>query len=123
MTGRKKILVIEDDDSIRESTKDLLELEGYDVEVARNGEEGIQMLRGSGALPHLILLDLMMPIKDGFQFRLEQKQDPMLTHIPVVIMTADGHAEEKTVKLGAADCLKKPADIEVILETVKRCCL
>ena len=86
----KKILVLEDDESIRECTRDLLELNGYTVECARNGEEGIQVLRRSGGLPDLILLDLMMPVKDGFQFRLEQQQDPTLAHIPVVVLTA-GH--------------------------------
>ena len=119
----KKILVVEDDESIRESTKDLLELEGYTVECARNGEEGIQALRRGGVLPDLILLDLMMPVKDGFQFRLEQVEDPTLRHIPVVILTADGHVEEKKQRMGATAYIKKPADIDAIIEVVKKCCL
>ena len=118
----KKILVVEDDESIRESVKDLLEMEGYTVECASNGEEGIKALRG-GNLPGLILLDLMMPRTDGFQFRLEQQQDPALASIPVVILTADGDVEKKQERLCASAYIRKPVDIETIIEVVKRCCL
>ncbi len=121
-TPLKRVLIVEDDESIRDSTKELLELEGYTVECAKDGEEGIQTLRYSEVLPDLILLDLMMPIKDGFQFRLEQQQDPKLAQVPVVIMTADGHAEQKKERLNAKGYIKKPSDIETILEVVKQCC-
>lgn len=119
----KKILIVEDDESILESTKDLLESEGYIVECAKNGEEGLQILRKNNPFANLILLDLMMPVKDGFQFRIEQEKDPKIAGIPVVIMTADGHVEEKKEKIGARAYIQKPVDIEVIVEVVKRCCL
>ena len=118
----KKVLVVEDDESIRESTKDLLESSGYAVECARNGEEAIQGLRRSGRSPNLILLDLMMPFKDGFQFCLEQQEDSILASIPVVILSADGNVEAKLEQLCAKAYIRKPMDIDTILEVIEKCC-
>lgn len=117
------ILLVEDDRDILEAMQDLLETEGHLVQCATNGQEALDLLRKS-IHPKLILLDLMMPIKDGFQFRKEQIQDPNLAHIPVVIMSADGQIEKKLHQIGAHEYLKKPVDIDIVLETVKRyCCL
>src|ERR1044071_1184503 len=76
------ILVVEDDSAIREVLTDVLESEGYQVLNAANGREAIQLLRSS-TLPCLILLDLMMPVMNGWQFRDEQRQDPLLAPVPV----------------------------------------
>jgi len=116
----KRILVVEDDESIRESTKDLLEIEGYVVECVKNGDEGLRALRNTESLPDLILLDLMMPVMDGFQFRKVQRQDPNLAAIPVVVLTAAGSSDEK--ELGAQGYLRKPMEIDAVLEIVKQCC-
>jgi CheY-like chemotaxis protein len=115
----KKIFVIEDDESIRENLRELLESAGYSVEIARNGREAISKLSISSQLPFLIILDLMMPIMDGYQFRQEQGIDPKLALIPVVITTAGGNIESKVLKLGAKAYLKKPFDIDSVLNTVK----
>ena len=120
---KKKVLVVEDDESIREAMKDLLETEGYTVECAVNGDEGIQALRRTGPLPGLVLLDMTMPVKDGFQFRSEQEEDHKLAVIPVVVMTADGNIEAKMHKIGAKDFIKKPFDIDLVVKTVARYCL
>ena len=117
-----KILIVEDDRDIRKNVQQLLSSEGYSVQVAENGQEALSLLQTSPELPCVILLDLMMPVMDGFQFRVEQKKIPKICEIPVVIMTADGHTEEKKVRTGAAAALKKPADVDDILNAVQRIC-
>lgn len=114
----KKVLVIEDDPDIRKNMQLLLELEGYEVLSATNGLEAWELLQATSDLPSAILLDLMMPIMDGFEFREKQKQDPRLAAIPVAIMTADGRIEEKQIRCSAKAALKKPADIDSILSLV-----
>lgn len=117
----KNILIVEDDEDILRNLKRLLESEGYNVEVANNGQHALAQLLASQELPALIILDLMMPVMDGFQFKKIQDQTPRLASIPVLIMTADGHTEEKRLKTGSLMALKKPADIDEILEAVRTC--
>ena len=69
-------------------------------------------------LPNLILLDLMMPVKDGFAFRAEQERDPRLARIPVVVLSADAHVEEKKRKMGVKTALRKPIDFDRFLEVL-----
>jgi CheY-like chemotaxis protein len=116
----KTVLIVEDDLSIRETIKEILEFEGYDVLQAENGQIALDVLRNSSPLPHLIFLDLMMPVKDGFAFRKEQQKDPLLKDIPVVIMSADGHVFEKKARIGATDYLQKPADLDEIFEVLNK---
>lgn len=118
----KRILVIEDDDSIRESTRDLLELEGYSVWSARNGEEGLALLREVAQLPDLILLDLMMPVKDGYDFRRDQRADARVADVPVVIWSAHGPGDEAHETLEANDFIPKSADWKTVLGVVRRWC-
>jgi CheY-like chemotaxis protein len=120
--GLKKVLVVEDDYAIRDTFAELLQSEGYDVVTASNGEEGILALK-NGPPPNLILLDLMMPIKDGFEFREEQLQEPKWADIPVIVMSADGQVKEKLARTKGADYLKKPTDLEVVLDLVRRYCV
>src|SRR5438046_2792257 len=85
-----KILVVEDDPYIRESIQELLELESYTVACAANGKEALDYLEKIGnGLPQLILLDLMMPVMDGFEFRRQQVTSPVLSKIPLIVMSAD----------------------------------
>src|SRR5713226_6627597 len=86
--GERRLLVVEDDWELRSSLSDLLRRDGYDVADAANGSEALDYLKSSPA-PDLILLDLMMPVKDGWQFRIEQKKDPTIASIPVLAMSAD----------------------------------
>ena len=116
----KKVLIVEDDADIARNLTDLLESEGYSVEVGCHGRAALERLRASPSLPSIILLDLMMPEMDGFQFRVEQEQDPRLALIPVVVMTADGHIEAKKQRVGAKAFVRKPVDIDTLLDTVKR---
>lgn len=119
----KRILVIEDAADIQFLLKQLFELEGYDVLGALNGQEALDLLHSSSELPNLILLDLMMPVMDGYQFRRKQEVDPRLAHIPVVVITADGDAPAKMMKVGAKDYVKKPVEIDHLLDVVKRNCV
>jgi CheY-like chemotaxis protein len=115
----KKILIIEDDPDIRDSLRELLEMEGYSVACATNGQEGIDCLHHmASALPNIILLDLMMPVKDGIGFRQDQQKHPQWHSIPTVIMSADGNARSKLANLGITTFLKKPVDLETVLETI-----
>lgn len=118
----KSILIVEDDQAIAESLQELLETEGYRVKLAANGRKALEFLRKTPTHPNLIVLDLMMPQMDGYQFRAEQEMDPKLSLIPVVLMTADGHIEAKTFKIGAKAYLNKPLDIDQVLAAVKNNC-
>ncbi|MBK7862657.1 MAG: response regulator [Archangiaceae bacterium] len=116
----KRIMVAEDDPEIRASVAELLQSEGYEVVLASNGAKALELLRG-GAAPQLILLDLMMPGVDGFQFREEQRKDPVLSAIPVLLMSAGGDLNAKAAQLGVAGYLKKPfADIDSLLGTIAK---
>lgn len=81
------ILVVEDDAAIRDSLADALRTQGYQVEMAVNGLEALEKLRW-GLRPCLIMLDLQMRVMTGWEFRAEQKKDPVFAKIPVVAMTA-----------------------------------
>lgn len=122
MTEEKKIFLIEDDPDIRESILEVLRTGGYSAESAATSREAIAKLRNLEPKPYLILLDLRLPGEDGFQFRRQQMGDAALAKIPVVLLSADAHLQEKRDLLGAVDHLKKPVDIDVLLETVRRNC-
>ncbi|MGK3996517.1 response regulator [Sorangium sp. So ce1024] len=116
-----RILVVEDDLDIRSILSQLLMFEGYDVEEAADGAEALALLRRSKP-PALILLDLMMPVMDGWQLRAELQRDPALASIPVVVVSADVRAEQEASRLRVAGLLKKPLQIEPLLELVHQIC-
>lgn len=118
---QKRILIVEDDAPIREVLSEILQLDGYEVLTAGNGEEGLRRL-AEGPPPHLILLDLMMPVKDGFTFRSEQRKNPQWREIPVIVLSANSNLETRVASMGEKiPFLKKPVDLEVVLETVRNC--
>jgi CheY-like chemotaxis protein len=118
---RPRILLVEDDDEIREALTDVLEQQGYEVEGARNGREALDMLHDHDHQhPRLILLDLMMPVMDGWQFRHKQLEDPMLARIPVVVLSAMANLRARGADLHAAECLAKPVDVDYLLQAVSR---
>lgn len=118
-TSIKTVLIVEDDLGISTSLRELLELDGYNVLSALNGVEALQILKKS-TRPFLILLDLMMPVMDGFQFRQLQLADSSIKDIPVVVMSADCHNSEKIALTTANEYIKKPMDIHFLLDTVGR---
>jgi CheY-like chemotaxis protein len=121
MDADHHILLVEDDADTRDSMSVLLRLEGYHVVGAANGQEALEHLRDD-CKPCLILLDLAMPVLDGWGFRAQQQQDPSCASIPVVVVSADGSVSQKAGTLGAVDYLKKPVDIDSLLDILKRHC-
>ena len=117
------ILVVDDDASIRAAMRELLETEGYDVTEAANGLAALGKLR-AGLRPAVILLDLMMPVMDGWDLRTEQLRDPELAAIPVLIVTAAGFSlESVTAQFGATiGFVPKPPVPELLLEEVRKLC-
>jgi CheY-like chemotaxis protein len=121
MGDSRRILLVEDDHVTRTSVALALELQGYEVSCAANGQEALDHLRGEGP-PCLILLDLMMPVMDGWKFREEQRRDPALAAIPVVVVSADGTTPQKAAALGADDYLRKPVEVDELYDKVQRFC-
>ncbi len=118
-TPAKHILVVEDDQDIRESVVEVLEDEGFSVAAAADGREALQHLRGTAQRPDLIVLDLMMPIMNGFQFLEEQLKDAVLARIPVLVVTADANARAKAEGLGARGFVQKPVKIQPLLDIIQ----
>jgi signal transduction histidine kinase len=113
----RSLLVVEDDADIREALDGLLSTEGFRVTGCCNGREALDWLHASSK-PDLIVLDLMMPVMDGWQFRVAQKHDPALASIPVVALSADVTA--KAAAIDADAYLKKPVDYETLIDTIDR---
>ncbi len=117
---RGSVLVVDDDEDIRLTLRELLEDEKYDVWTAQNGQVALDLLRRAAHLPSLILLDLMMPVKDGFAFRTEQRADPKLAAVPVIVMSAAADLRAKSARLGVAHHLCKPVDLDTLLAAIAR---
>jgi CheY-like chemotaxis protein len=108
----RRVLVVDDDAAIREITAEVLRDVGYDVVCAMNGEQALRELRGEQR-PHLVLLDLMMPVMSGWELlELLQSADD-LSKIPVVVVSAMSAP-------GAHEHLAKPIDLDLLLATVRR---
>jgi CheY-like chemotaxis protein len=88
------------------------------VLLAENGHAGLTQLEGSATPPALILLDIMMPVMDGIKFRSAQLQNPKVSKVPVIIMTADGKAPERAAALQACAFVRKPMDIDYLLKAI-----
>ncbi len=109
------VLVVEDDDFIRDAVVELLAFEGVEAVAVGDGAEALLRLRRREVLPALILLDLMMPVMNGWQFRAAQLADPELASIPVVVMSA---SDPEGVQADAV--LAKPFEARVLLDAVAR---
>jgi CheY-like chemotaxis protein len=110
----KTILLVDDDESLREAVAEVLEDEGHRVERCIDGADALAKLR-AGVKPDLILLDLMMPIMDGWQFREAQLKDPRLAPIPVIVVTAAGGVLKH---IDARRILRKPFAVDELFEAV-----
>src|SRR5262249_41248351 len=118
----KLILVVEDNEVVREGMPVVLGRFGCKVSLAADGSEALALLRG-GLRPHLILLDMLTPGLDGWGFLDQRRRDPALVVIPVVITTALGVAsEEWAAALGAVGLLRKPVQTELLIEECRRRC-
>ena len=117
----KLILIVEDDRDLPRLMADVLEAAGYRTAIAANGSEALQQLRTNHP-PDLILLDIMMPVMDGWAFREAQRKLPAAASIPVVVVTADGDSRQKAASLQAAGYIAKPISIDGLLDAVERAC-
>jgi CheY-like chemotaxis protein len=112
-----RILVIDDDEGVREAMVSILEVMGYSVASAINGKEALDYLRDA-ATPDLIISDLAMPIMDGRQFRREQVKEPRLAKIPVIVVSALSDQTD----IDANEIFIKPVEVDILLAAVNRYC-
>jgi CheY-like chemotaxis protein len=116
------VLLVDDDYAILDGVSDFLECEGYCVVSASNGIDALNQLR-SGLRVDAIVLDVMMPMMDGWDFRAEQLADPSLRDIPVVVISACGFARETLQhQFKAHEVLPKPLDLEGFLRALQNAC-
>jgi len=120
VSGTPQVLVVEDDRDTREMLERFLELEGFGVRSAPNGAEALASLQAEGR-PCVILLDLMMPVMNGWQFREAQRRHPDFASVPVVVVTAAGPRGEMA-SIAADGWVAKPVDFDVLLHTIRRFC-
>jgi CheY-like chemotaxis protein len=116
-----RVLLIEDDASSSEAMRDLLEMSGHTVDCASNGREALDRLRQVDSYC-VILLDVMMPVMNGYEFRDEQLKDPRIASIPVIVLTADGRAREKARRLRTSRFFQKPFSPPDLLRAIEQQC-
>ena len=113
------VLIVEDDPDVRQMMELFVSSAGYTAVSAQNGREGLAKMRESH--PCLVLLDLQMPVMDGFEFRRQQLSDADLAAVPVLCITAHYKPSSISEELGVA-CLGKPADFERLGSEIRRIC-
>jgi CheY-like chemotaxis protein len=113
--GAKTIVVVDDEEAICETFKDVFEEEGYAVETATNGVDALALIRGMAVKPGMVILDLLMPRMDGNAVYAALKADPALVDIPVVISTSDPSRAPSGVLI-----MRKPVDLDVLLDTIRK---
>ena len=116
---RPTVLLVNDDPDASEALGCLLEYEGYRVESAEDGREALQKLR-AGLEPSIILLDLIMPVMDGYQFRAEQLKDRDLAGIPIIVYSAAADAREAAERMRAAAHLEVDDGFDRVLELIAK---
>ena len=110
----RRVLVVDDDPDILDALSEILEVEGYHVQRARNGREALQRLELG--LPDLVLLDLMMPVMDGWEFA--RSLDPG-ARPPIIVLSADRNVSAKAKEIGALGWLAKPFELSDLLAAVR----
>ena len=115
VSSTAQILIVEDDDDLREVVKDLLRDLGYKVATAVNGSDALQYLR-TNRPPGLIVLDVMMPVMDGVEFCRRRLRDPALRSIPIFLFTARG---QSIANVSAVRVLRKPLVVDEFIEAVR----
>lgn len=115
------ILIIEDDYDIRWGMAEVLREEGYQVATAADGREALSWLR-DGNEAALILLDLIMPGMNGWEFRAEQLKDPRIASIPVMLISGSVEVDQEVLSLGSAGVLTKPLSLEQLFVAAERYC-
>jgi len=114
----RSVLIVEDEEFIRDNLKMLLEFEGYPVSTANNGEEGLKALRGMEH-PCLVLLDLLMPVMNGLEFLEAKGKDDVIASIPVCVVSG---VADRPIVSGIKAFIKKPIDFDGLLKFVRDYC-
>jgi CheY-like chemotaxis protein len=117
LTDEKLVLVVDDDRSMRESLSELLEVEGYCVLEAENGQKALDVLEKTPHTPCVILLDLAMPVMDGREFLKLRAEDPVLRHVPVVVVSGNGASAELLDGINAY--LLKPVKVDHLIKVIR----
>jgi two-component system chemotaxis response regulator CheY len=115
----RRVLVVDDDRVIRQCIAETLKEEGYEAATAVNGADALDLIRG-GWSPDLVVLDMRMPVLDGWGFAREYRAMPG-PHAPILVVTAAHDSLERLVELHAEDVLPKPFDLEQLVRSVRRC--
>jgi len=118
--ARPSVLVVDDDDDIRTTIRDVLEDQGFTVTCAANGRVALEMLISGQSKPSLILLDLTMPEMDGWTFRQEQQKVPRLAQIPVVLFSGHHDAARAAQSLNAVALMTKPLRLDGLVTLVEQ---
>ncbi len=116
--NRKTVLIVEDDEEIRSRVADVLEFEGFVVHTTTNGLDALRWLRG-GVFPDIILLDMMMPVMDGWQFIRELRKNHPQNAMPVVIFSAYGNPRAMAEELDVAGYLRKPFSVDELMAAIQ----
>ena len=116
------VLLVDDDPDIRSAVKEFLHHEGFTVVPAPNGADALNTLR-TGFRPNVIVLDIMMPVMDGWDFRAAQLADPSLRDIPVIVISASGFGRDTLrSQLNTFDVVSKPIELDDFLKAVRQAC-
>ena len=113
-----RVLVVDDEEPIRSTLTEALELEGYTVKAASNGAEACELVRHFR--PGAIVLDLMMPVMSGWEFLERCQRDAQCRGTPVVVMSAYSKLPKEAATLGVKACIAKPFDLDVLIGAVDR---
>ena len=119
---RGRVLVVEDDHLIRESLLEVLQDNGFDATGASHGKDALTHLETTSHLPCLILLDLMMPVMDGREFREEQLRRDAIARIPVVVVSAHHDVADQVKDMEGITYLRKPVKLSELLRVVRAYC-
>lgn len=112
------VLVVDDDQAIRETLRDILEPEGFDVRLAENGLLALKAIRA--AQPEVVILDLMMPVMSGWEFLVQANADETLRHLPIIVLSAMCAPLAPAERTGGVRCcLGKPVDLDVLLNALR----
>ncbi len=117
---RTTVLVVDDDAEIRQAIAELLEDEEYGVLLAANGKEALDLVT-KGLRPDVILLDVMMPVMDGWHFLSARLKHPDLVEVPIIIISAGQEAEREARNVGVFEVAKKPLHVDDLIQRIEEC--
>ena len=113
------VLLVDDNRELSETLAEFLSLNGYAVQCAANGREAVQKITNSHIRPALILLDLKMPVLDGWGFLAERTKEPLLADVPIVIMSGCRDVAQKAKETGAVAVVRKPVEPQTLLRVIE----